>query len=287
MDVTRHTLDEGVALLRKALESPRCEFVAIDEEMTGISFGNLGFREFNGLGDSPAVRYGKMRAVAASFGLVQLGVAAFVRSDDGSRLRAHVVNCYVFPGERGGRDVQLSAGAIQFLADHGMSFDTWLSDGAPYVNARNGNCFGRAPTNASGSFCAVSGDHEQRLCPCCAAGAPGRTAPPATETPTAEPGSDYRSRAGILSRARVPLVSRSCRRRGRVAAAGCHADIPRGRVVRASLRGSAAAAGAGSTPPPQVARRVCGRVGLWTGAGAVVVLQRSGNAPRAGRAGPR
>ena len=136
MDVTRHNLDEGVALLRKALESPRCEFVAIDEEMTGISFGNLGFREFNGLGDSPAVRYGKMRAVAAAFGLVQLGVAAFVRSDDGSRLRAHVVNCYVFPGERGGRDVQLSAGAIQFLADHGMSFDTWLGDGAPYVNAR-------------------------------------------------------------------------------------------------------------------------------------------------------
>lgn len=136
MDVTRHNLDEGVALLRKALESPRCEFVAIDEEMTGISFGNLGFREFNGLGDSPAFRYGKMRAVAAAFGLVQLGVAAFVRSDDGSRLRAHVVNCYVFPGERGGRDVQLSAGAIRFLADHGMSFDTWLSDGAPYVNAR-------------------------------------------------------------------------------------------------------------------------------------------------------
>ncbi|KAH8083375.1 mitogen-activated protein kinase [Aureococcus anophagefferens] len=110
MDVTRHNLDEGVALLRKALESPRCEFVAIDEEMTGISFGNLGFREFNGLGDSPAFRYGKMRAVAASFGLVQLGVAAFV----GRRrvpLRARVVNCYVFPGERGGRDAALLAKA--------------------------------------------------------------------------------------------------------------------------------------------------------------------------------
>ena len=135
MDVTRHNLAEGLALLRSALESERCEFVAFDEEMTGISFGNAGFREFNGLGDSAARRYGKMRPVAGAFGLVQIGIAAFVRSEDGAKLRAHVFNIYVFPGERpGGRDVMVSAGAIQFLANHGMSFDGWLCDGAPYVD---------------------------------------------------------------------------------------------------------------------------------------------------------
>ena len=71
MDVTRENLEEGVVLLRRALECPRCEFAAMDLEMTGISFGNRGFREFNGIRDSPAVRYGKMREVAGAFGIVQ------------------------------------------------------------------------------------------------------------------------------------------------------------------------------------------------------------------------
>ena len=63
MDVTRYNLDDGLLLLERSLTDPKCEFVAFDEEMTSISFGNASFRDFNAARDSPAARYAKMRGV--------------------------------------------------------------------------------------------------------------------------------------------------------------------------------------------------------------------------------
>ena len=134
MDVTRYNLDDGLLLLERSLTDPKCEFVAFDEEMTGIAFGNASFRDFNAARDSPAARYAKMRGVARSFGVVQVGVSAFVRSEDGSALRARCFNVYLLPGEHAKRDINLSGGAVKFLSDHGMDWAKWLDEGAPYCD---------------------------------------------------------------------------------------------------------------------------------------------------------
>lgn len=134
MDVVRGELSDAVTKLRKALRSPKAAFVAIDEEFTGISFNNASFQECNPLSDSASSRYAKMRRVAQSFGLMQLGIAVFEK--DGDTYRSSVFNCYVFAAEvPGGRDVNLSTGAISFLRKNSMDFGTWLTQGIPYVDA--------------------------------------------------------------------------------------------------------------------------------------------------------
>ena len=54
--------------------------MAIDEEFTGISFNNGSFQEMNPLSDSASSRYARMRNVAKSFGLMQLGIAVFEKT---------------------------------------------------------------------------------------------------------------------------------------------------------------------------------------------------------------
>jgi len=134
MDVSRDNLSEAVTKLRRALQSPKAQFVAIDEEFTGISFNNGSFQDMNPLSDSASSRYARMRNVAKSFGLMQLGIAVFEKN--GESYRSSVFNCYVFAAETpGGRDVNLSTGAVSFLRKNSMDFGTWLRDGIPYVDS--------------------------------------------------------------------------------------------------------------------------------------------------------
>ena len=134
MDVSRDNLSEAVTKLRRALQSPKAQFVAIDEEFTGISFNNGSFQDMNPLSDSASSRYARMRNVAKSFGLMQLGIAVFEKN--GEAYRSSVFNCYVFAAETpGGRDVNLSTGAVSFLRKNAMDFGTWLRDGIPYVDS--------------------------------------------------------------------------------------------------------------------------------------------------------
>ena len=80
------------------------------------------------------IRYARMRNVAKSFGLMQLGIAVFEKN--GEAYRSSVFNCYVFAAETpGGRDVNLSTGAVSFLRKNAMDFGTWLRDGIPYVDS--------------------------------------------------------------------------------------------------------------------------------------------------------
>ncbi|KAJ1461977.1 ribonuclease H-like domain-containing protein [Pelagophyceae sp. CCMP2097] len=135
MDVTRTNFDEGIAMLEEALSARGLEFISIDLEMTGINLAGVNFRDTNTTSDTPAERYAKMRPVATAFGIVQLGISCWRRSSDGKHLRAACFNFYVFPGEAGG-DVLVSPGAIKFLSDHGMGFQTWLDRGVPFVDAQ-------------------------------------------------------------------------------------------------------------------------------------------------------
>lgn len=129
MDVTRENFEEAMVKLEAVLESPQLRFVSFDEEMSGINFAGVGFHQFNDTSDRPCKRYAKMRRVASSFGLIQLGLTAWQES--GEDLVASPFNIYVFPGSG---DILLSGDAVGFLNKHGMSWSTWLEKGVPYVD---------------------------------------------------------------------------------------------------------------------------------------------------------
>jgi len=125
MDVTRHNFQSVVGELEALLD--RCEFVAIDEEMTGI-FGEQRVSPANTLADN----YPLQKAVAERFAIIQIGVCPFVKDPshpDG--WVAHPFNFFVFP--EGGKDIVLSPASVAFNLKNGMDFQKWISQGVPYV----------------------------------------------------------------------------------------------------------------------------------------------------------
>lgn len=132
MEVTSDNFEPAMVKLEAALSSPQLSFMSFDEEMSGIGFAGVSFGEMNALGDRPCDRYAKMRRVASSFGLIQLGLTVWHQV--GGELVAHPFNIYVFPVGESGNDVLLSPSAVDFLNRHGMSWSTWLQKGVSYMN---------------------------------------------------------------------------------------------------------------------------------------------------------
>jgi hypothetical protein len=109
MNVTKSNFDAAFAELSAHIGS--AEFIAIDEEMTGIRWcGPIGstfvpygdsWRQQDGaewtaaanasavncvhtLDDLPGLRYAKMRTVASTYAIIQFGLALFTKQPDGS-----------------------------------------------------------------------------------------------------------------------------------------------------------------------------------------------------------
>jgi len=139
---------------------PTASFVAIDEEMTGISLPGSAGRPRKDR--SPSQRYVEaLKQVPERYSIIQLGVALFhaERDDDGDddgddgdepaakiRWKVRTYNFYMFPdgGENGGnnnrnndatkyRELVLNPGAVAFLNKHNMSFDMWTKQGVSYL----------------------------------------------------------------------------------------------------------------------------------------------------------
>jgi len=137
MDVTAKNFEEVVNELQQVL--PTAKFLAIDEEMTGMSF--LGEKR-ESIGDSPHQRYQRMRRIANHYNIIQFGLAVF--HENGSRepgsdpsagapplYTCRVYNFYLFPQEGG---VNLEGAAVAFNRDHGMDWNKWVREGVTYVN---------------------------------------------------------------------------------------------------------------------------------------------------------
>lgn len=124
MNVTRANFAEAAGQLEALL--PSAAFVAIDEEMTGITLP--GQPEL--VGDAPARRYLKMRNVASRYSIIQFGVCLFHEREDGGGYFARPFNFYLFP-EAG--VMTMEASSIGFLRDHKMDFNKWIYEGIPYL----------------------------------------------------------------------------------------------------------------------------------------------------------
>lgn len=142
MEVTKRNFDQVVNEFEALL--PTCSFVAIDEEMTGISLFNPATGQVeNGtkVSDSIQERYAKMKPVAETYRIIQLGVCLFhpkqAQSEQGDNSQqvsyeARPYNFYLFP-EQG--NVFMEATAVHFNKDHNMDFNRWIYHGIPYVHA--------------------------------------------------------------------------------------------------------------------------------------------------------
>lgn len=124
MNVTKKNFDEIADEIERLL--PSAEFVAIDEEMTGISLPGCEEQ----VADLPAARYGKMRKVATNYNIIQFGVALFTKDTD-KKYIVHVFNFYAFP-EKG--FVNMEAGSVHFNSRNGMDWNKWILGGIPYVD---------------------------------------------------------------------------------------------------------------------------------------------------------
>ena len=125
MNVTKSNFPDVAAEIERLL--PTAEFVAIDEEMTGIFLP--GLQDF--VGDAPSTRYSKMRQVASNYSVIQFGVALFARQGEADdRYVARAYNFYVFPSAG---PVNMEASSVHFNSKNGMDWNVWIREGIPYM----------------------------------------------------------------------------------------------------------------------------------------------------------
>ena len=139
MDVTIDNFNELYPRILELLN--RCLYVSFDEEMTGIFMSDNSLR--NKKDDTPDSRYIKMIPVASRFNIIQFGLCFFceeiIESENENenneiikKIVAYPYNFYLFPTT--GRDVILSASAIEFLKKNNMDFHKWITKGITCVD---------------------------------------------------------------------------------------------------------------------------------------------------------
>ena len=119
---------------------PTASFIAIDEEMTGIS---LPGSKRPAKDDTPEERFAETRKVPERYAIVQVGVAMFHQNPEwtmGSETAEFIVrkyNFFLFPPSNNyvTREVTMNPSAVAFLNEHAMNFDVWTKKGVGFVTA--------------------------------------------------------------------------------------------------------------------------------------------------------
>lgn len=126
MDVQKNNFGEAVELFRESIN--QSQIIALDLEFTGVRGRPEGYV------DSIEERYSGLRRIASTYKIIQVGLSCFIRKEN--QWEAHPYNFYVFPSEVPGYNqrVILEVGAINFLKEHHMDFNTWFYNGIPYLN---------------------------------------------------------------------------------------------------------------------------------------------------------
>jgi poly(A)-specific ribonuclease len=129
MDVTIENFNRSVELLEDLI--PSCEFIAFDEEMTGISIKGVTSR----MDDAIADRYKTMCEVAQTYHIIQIGLCLFHKINNSidpnisPTYIARPFNFYLFPADG---DIWMDADSIHFNKKNNMDFNKWIYQGIPY-----------------------------------------------------------------------------------------------------------------------------------------------------------
>jgi hypothetical protein len=119
---------------------PSASFIAIDEEMTGISLppgeGSSFSKE-----EPPSRRYSTLKLVPERYSIIQLGVSLFEQttSATGTGFIEKRYKFTMFPSADRTltREITMNPSAIHFLNKNCMSFDAWVNQGVPFCNELN------------------------------------------------------------------------------------------------------------------------------------------------------
>jgi hypothetical protein len=129
MDVTRDNFSAAVDALEALL--PTAEFVAIDEEMTGIMLDKSTAPH---AGDTLETRYQKMKRVTHEFNLIQVGMCLYHREE--GKLVARPFNFYVLPDAKSAcARLTMHVSTAEFHKTNGLNFNTWLCQGIPFLSS--------------------------------------------------------------------------------------------------------------------------------------------------------
>ena len=129
MDVTHENFSAAVDALEALL--PTAEFVAIDEEMTGIMLDKSTAPH---AGDTLETRYQKMKRVTHEFNLIQVGVCLYHREE--GKLVARPFNFYVLPDAKSAcARLTMHVSTAEFHKTNGLNFNTWLCQGIPFLSS--------------------------------------------------------------------------------------------------------------------------------------------------------
>eukprot|EP00760_Papus_ankaliazontas_P003151 PhM_4_TR1145/c0_g1_i1/m.61815/K01148/PARN, PNLDC1; poly(A)-specific ribonuclease len=103
-----------------------CEFIAFDEEMTGISFADEPESILHPLPKS----YDLKRRAAEKFSLIQVGLCLFEKDPSSDDYITRPFNFYVFPLT--GRVVVLEPSGVDFNRRNNMDYQRWIYEGLGY-----------------------------------------------------------------------------------------------------------------------------------------------------------
>mmetsp|Transcript_8241 Transcript_8241/g.10790 ORF Transcript_8241/g.10790 Transcript_8241/m.10790 type:complete len:673 (+) Transcript_8241:348-2366(+) len=127
---------------------PTAAFVAVDEEMTGISVG--GQWQNIPKDETPSERYPHLKQAPETYSIIQFGISLFHYNDSDRKQQQQQsessnesdqpaadwsvrrYNFFAFPGKDSERSVVLNPSAVAFLNQHNISFDKWTKEGIPF-----------------------------------------------------------------------------------------------------------------------------------------------------------
>ena len=137
VDVTTQNFSDIFKRIKEEL--PRCSFVAIDAEFTGLLHG----QERDNMFDTPGERYTRHRELGSEFIINQFGLCLTEETEEGFTTRPY--NFYLYPLERYNvprRDdtwFVCQASSLKMLAQFGFDFNKWIRDGIRYVSEAKGS----------------------------------------------------------------------------------------------------------------------------------------------------
>lgn len=116
-------------------ELPKCDFVAIDAEFTGILEDGLR----DSLLDFPAERFERHRQFGGRFMVNQVGIC-FAQETEGGKFLMRPYNFYVFPvdtwkiNRKDDCFFSCQASSLKLLSESKFDFNKWIGDGIRYVS---------------------------------------------------------------------------------------------------------------------------------------------------------
>lgn len=126
MLITRKSFTSDLPKIINAIKD--ADFISIDAEFSGLG-PSIDYI------DDLQSRYGKLRAAAMDYQLLQYGICTFKWDSDKSMYLAQPFYAYLFPNS--GKTFKSSASSLAFLRKYNFDFNGWIDNGISYLSSQD------------------------------------------------------------------------------------------------------------------------------------------------------